>query len=181
MAQSCILIALAGFITLLVQATGKEIAISREQNVWHKANATFYGDMTGAKTMACGYGDLFKQGYSLQTTALSTALFDGGLACGACFEIRCVDTPQWCIPNAGTITVTATNFCPPNYQKQDGNWCNPPQRHFDLSMPTFMKIAYYKAGIVPVRYRRVLCNKQGRVKFEGNGNRYWLLVLVYNV
>ena len=132
---------------------------------------------------ACGYGDLFKQGYGLETTALSTALFNDGFACGACFEIKCVNEPnwQWCIKGAGSIIVTATNFCPPNYSKPDGNWCNPPLKHFDLTMKMFTKIAIYRAGIVPVRYRRVPCIKMGGVKFELRGNPYWLLILVYNV
>lgn len=130
---------------------------------------------------ACGYGDLFKQGYGLETTALSTALFNNGLTCGACFEIKCVNDPQWCYPKAGSIIVTATNFCPPNYSKPDGNWCNPPLKHFDLSMPMFTKLAYYKAGIIPVKYRRVLCYKKGGVQFQIRGNPYWTIVLLYNV
>jgi hypothetical protein len=130
---------------------------------------------------ACGYGDLNKQGYGLQTAALSTALFNNGSSCGACFEIMCVDDPQWCVQNAGTIKVTATNFCPPNYKKPAGNWCNPPLKHFDLSMPMFTKLAPMRAGIIPVKFRRIPCNKRGGVKFEIKGNRFWLLVLLYNV
>lgn len=45
----------------------------------------------------------------------------------------------------------------------------------------FLKIAEYKAGIVPVRFRRVVCHKQGGIRFELKGNPNWLLVLVYNV
>ncbi|KAL5739185.1 hypothetical protein ACOSP7_028107 [Xanthoceras sorbifolium] len=175
---------MAMFMALLVMAMSNVIHFgSKIDSNWYDAHATFYGDMKGGETMqgACGYGNLFEQGYGLETAALSTELFNDGLTCGACYEIMCVNDPQWCIPNAGTIKITATNFCPPNYSKPHDNWCNPPQKHFDLSMPMFVKLAYYKAGIIPVRYRRVFCSKHGGVKFQIKGNPYWIQVLLFNV
>ncbi|CAA0406282.1 putative expansin-A26 [Arabidopsis thaliana] len=148
---------------------------------WYDARATFYGDIHGGDTQqgACGYGNLFRQGYGLATAALSTALFNDGYTCGACYEIMCTRDPQWCLP--GSVKITATNFCPANYSKTTDLWCNPPQKHFDLSLAMFLKIAKYKAGVVPVRYRRIPCSKTGGVKFETKGNPYFLMVLIYNV
>ncbi|XP_050384239.1 expansin-A23-like [Argentina anserina] len=150
---------------------------------WEDGSATFYGDMSGGETMkgACGYDDLFQQGYGLETAALRTALFNNGQTCGACFQIMCVNDPQWCIPNAGTIRITATNFCPPNYDPHFYPWCNPPRKHFDLSMPMFKRIAIYKAGIIPVKFHRVSCFKRGGVRFELKGNPYWITATLLNV
>lgn len=151
---------------------------------WTLANATFYGDETASATMggACGYGNLFINGYGKDTAALSSTLFNNGYACGTCYQIKCVESSA-CYSNVPYTTVTATNLCPPNWAKAsyNGGWCNPPRTHFDMSKPAFMEIAEWHAGIIPVMYRRVPCVRSEGLRFSFQGNGYWLLVYVMNV
>ncbi|KAK6140039.1 hypothetical protein DH2020_026255 [Rehmannia glutinosa] len=156
---------------------GRRLKMSKH-GPWKDAHATFYGGEDGSETFggACGYEEeQVKEMYGLNTTALSTALFNDGETCGACYEIKCAKGNEWCKSGQNSIFVTATNFCPPT------GWCSTPNEHFDLSQPAFLQIAEYKAGIVPVQYRRVPCKKQGGIRFTITGNPDFILVLIANV
>ncbi|XWS35999.1 hypothetical protein CRYUN_Cryun20dG0044300 [Craigia yunnanensis] len=138
------------------------------------AYATFYGGNDASGTMA----------------ALSTALFNDGKSCGGCYQIVCdaKKVPQWCLKGK-SITITATNFCPPNYAlpSDNGGWCNPQRPHFDMSQPAFETIAKYRAGIVPILYRKYAhcflpskgyMQESGGLRFTITGRNYFELVLV---
>ena len=102
------------------------------------------------------------------------------MSCGQCYLVLCDGSRpggQYCKPG-NSITVTATNLCPPNYALPNGGWCGPGRPHFDMAQPAWEAIAVYRAGIVPVRYRRVPCQRPGGVRFTVGGHSYFELVTV---
>ncbi|MCE3051273.1 Expansin-A1 [Datura stramonium] len=73
---------------------------------------------------ACGYGNLYSQGYGTNTAALSTALFNNGLNCGACYELMCNNEAQWCLQ--GPLQSLQPTFAlqTPSLPNNNGGWCN---------------------------------------------------------
>lgn len=156
---------------------------------WINGRITYYGSPNGGGTQggACGYQNTVSLGYGFMTAALSTTLFKGGAACGACYQLQCApvsETPSgllkrnWCWQVGRSILVTATNLCPPG---SSGGWCNPPQHHFDLPMPAFLALARREGGVVPVYYRKVNCARKGGIRFTVGGNPWFLMILIHNV
>jgi hypothetical protein len=152
---------------------------------WSQGTATNYGGADGSGTMggACGYDNLYNAGYGVLNAALSQTLFNDGASCGQCYLITCDGSRpggQNCKPG-NSITVSATNLCPPNYGLPNGGWCGSGRPHFDMSQPAFENIGVYQAGIIPVLYQQVQCKRSGGVRFSIAGSSYFLLVNIQNL
>lgn len=173
-------------VALLVQLAVVVHSVVGAPPGWQDAHITYYGSPNGGGTQggACGYQNTVSLGYGFMTAALSSPLFQGGKACGACFQLQCARVQEtrtvknWCHDYSKAITVTATNLCPPG---SEGTWCDPPRHHFDLPMPAFLSLARQEGGVAPVYYRRVQCLKKGGIRFTMGGNPWFLMVLVHNV
>ncbi|XP_047085517.1 expansin-A24-like [Lolium rigidum] len=172
---------------LMFACCGLAVTADKAPIKWLKAHATFYGGADAAGTMggACGYDNLYAEGYGTRTAALSSVLFKDGTSCGQCYKIACDRKradPAFCKPGV-TVTITATNLCPPNnaLPNDNGGWCNLPREHFDMAQPAWQKIGVYEGGIIPVMYQRVPCVRKGGVRIRIVGHDYFNLVILMNV
>ncbi|XP_020109172.1 expansin-A16 [Ananas comosus] len=152
---------------------------------WRSATATYTKETQSPSLIggACGFGDLERSIYGVNTAGLSSELFRKGSSCGGCFELRCVNHIRWCLSGSPSVVVTATDFCAPNYGLPNdyGGWCNFPREHFEMSEAAFVQIAKGRADIIPVQYRRVKCKRNGGMRFTVTGSSYFHQVLITNV
>uniref|UniRef100_A0A7N0T2A0 Expansin n=1 Tax=Kalanchoe fedtschenkoi TaxID=63787 RepID=A0A7N0T2A0_KALFE len=173
----------ATLVCLALIQTSCEVA--EDTSEWDTATAT-YSNQTDTSIVtegACGYGDLPEATYGKYSAGVSSVLFGKGRTCGACFEVRCVDHILWCLQGSPSVTLTTTDFCPPNFglASDYGGWCNSPNRHFHMSKAAFGEIAEMKADIVPVQFRRVKCERKGGMRFTVTGSSGFYQVLITNV
>lgn len=116
----------------------------------------YYGVLNGGgiEGGVCGYKNMYVLGYGFMIVVLSFFLFQVGVFCGVCFELRCrqvsVGGRNWCWSYVKSIVVICINFC---FFGFIGGWCN--QRvYFDLFMFVFLFFVRKEGGVVLVYYRR---------------------------
>ncbi|XP_057950915.1 expansin-B15-like [Malania oleifera] len=147
---------------------------------WLPAKATWFGSPNGAGTDggACGFGNAVSQPpYSSMVSAAGPSLFRSGMACGACYKVRCT-SDQSC--SGRPIRVVIMDSCP-------GGPCATDSAHFDLSGTAFGALALPSRadilrgkGVLDIKYARIPCN-YGRRKVafhvDMGSNPYYFAVV----
>ncbi|KAL9682443.1 hypothetical protein QQ045_014241 [Rhodiola kirilowii] len=166
-----VFLASALFVSLVASS-----GVSGQADEWDSATAT--STFNGQELAGCGFENQTE--YQGKTVAVSTSIYADGKTCGACFEIKikcsCSST---CLPQ--TVQVTVALACAPSYFNGTRNWCQRPRKHFELPTSIFSHISNDEGAVVPVQFRRVMCVRQGGIRFKILGSRGVVGVLVYNV
>lgn len=131
----------------------------------------------------CGYTGLWGTPYGPKIVAGSPAIYQNGLGCGQCYQIRCTDSggqPKLC--NSVGTRVVVTDFCP------GGTYCSSGKPAFDFSGAAINALALpgkdgqlRNRGLYNLLYKRVPCTYKGQniaFKVDAGSSAYWLSILV---
>ncbi|CAI9299233.1 unnamed protein product [Lactuca saligna] len=120
----------------------------------HQSKAAFFSKASSLSSGACGYGSSAASFYGSHLAAAVPSLYKSGSGCGACFQVRCLDS-KLCSKTGTQVIVT------------DENKNN--ETDFVLSGRAFMAMAnknmgknLLKLGVANVEYRRVPCDFKGK-------------------
>eukprot|EP00252_Welwitschia_mirabilis_P019300 TRINITY_DN4422_c0_g1_i2.p1 TRINITY_DN4422_c0_g1~~TRINITY_DN4422_c0_g1_i2.p1 ORF type:complete len:266 (+),score=43.25 TRINITY_DN4422_c0_g1_i2:500-1297(+) len=132
----------------------------------------YYSNAGAVNVGACGYGSFASKLYSGNVAAATSKIYRDGIACGACYQMRCTNQTL-CTKNGAEVVVT------------DHNWSNQtgfvvtPQTFSSLAVPGKGKVLLQN-GIVDIEYKRIPCeygNENMKVKvLESSQYPYYLSV-----
>jgi hypothetical protein len=115
----------------------------------HQSKLAYYAYQGAVDVGACGYGSFAETLYGGNVGGSSRDLYRNGVACGACYQMRCTDS-KLCNKSGTTIVVT--------------DFTESSQTDFVVTRSTFSSMALpdqgdqlLNAGIIDIEYKRVPC------------------------
>ncbi|KAI3714191.1 hypothetical protein L1987_72786 [Smallanthus sonchifolius] len=140
----------------------------------HQTKAVLFTNASALSYGACGYGSSAPSFYNGHLAAAVPSIFKSGSGCGACFQVRCMDS-KLCSKSGTQVIVTDLN--------------NNTQTELVLSSRALMAMAnkgmeqkILKLGSADVEYKRESCDYKGKnlaVSVEESSNKLGYLAIKF--